>query len=266
MKISRSLQIIILLIVVLVLTSIIWPKNPVNAKIKKMGNFLINPLKNFSGQIAYKTENFWLTLKDIRKLTQVNRELEKENLKLIEENSHLKEVENENKILRSQLIFTQEKPEYKLVPAEVIGRDPSNFLQFMTINKGTNDGLKKDMPVVSEGYLLGKITEVDAKNAKVFLITNPSSVVNAMIQESRATGIVKGALGYALTIEAISQDAKVKVGNLVITSGLGGTYPKGLIIGKIDQVEEKQSEIFKKATIKPFIDYTFLEVVFVIAN
>ena len=266
MKISRTIQIIIFLVIVFVLTSIIWPDNPVNLGIKSTGTFMINPAKDFTGRIVKDFGNFWRTLKDIRKLAQVNRDLEKENRALIKENVGLKEVENENKILRSQLSFVQEHPEFQLIASEVIGRDPSNFLQYMTISKGTDDGIQKNMPVIAEGYLVGRITEVTNSSAKVFLITNPSLVVNAMIQSSRTTGIVKGVLGYGLTIETISQEAKVQTGDIVITSGLGGTYPKGLIIGKIDQVEERQSEVFKKATIKPLIDYTSLEVVFVIAN
>jgi rod shape-determining protein MreC len=211
-------------------------------------------------------KDFWINIKDIRKLSEINKALEKENRKLISQNSNLKELKNENEILRAQLGFIQEHPEYKLVAAEVIGRDPNNFLQFMTINKGSRDGIKKDMPVISEGYLVGKIFEVDKTNSKVLLITNPSSIVNALIQESRATGIIKGELGYSLTIESISQEAKVELGDTVITSGLGGTFPKGLIIGEIIQIEKKEAEVFKKAQVSPLVDFTSLEVVFVITN
>jgi rod shape-determining protein MreC len=266
MKISRNLQIIIFLIILIIITSIVWPQNPINSGIKNIGGFIVNPAKSFLGKTIRKTSNVFKTVKDIRKLAQINQMLEIDNRKLIVENSRLKEVENENKILRSQLAFSQDRPAFNLTAAQVIGRDPSNFLQYMTIDKGENNGLRKNMMVISQGYLVGKISEINKTSAKVFLITNPSSIVNAMVQESRATGIVKGALGYDLTIEAISQDAKVKTGDLVITSGLGGTYPKGLIIGKIEQVEEKQSAVFKKARITPLIDFTSLEVIFVITN
>jgi len=266
MKFSRSTQIFVLIIIVLILASIIWPQNPMTASIKSAGVFVINPIKKVTGKMARGIGDFWNNIKDIKKLSEVNKGLEKENQKLILKTSRIKELEHENQILRAQLGFIQTNPEYELVAAEVIGRDPNNFLQFMTVNKGSDDGIKKEMPVIVEGYLLGKISQVDKRSAKVFLITNPSSVVNAFIEESRATGIVRGQLGYSLIIESISQEAKVKLGDTVITSGLGETFPKGLVIGKVDQVEEREAEVFKKATVVPIIDFSSLEVVFVITN
>ena len=266
MKFSRSTQIFILIVIVLILVSIIWPQNPITGTIKSGGTYIINPIKKTIGNGAGGIKDFWGNIRDIRKLANINKDLEKENRKLFLESSRLGELEHENKILRAQLGFVQDHPEFDLVAAEVIGRDPNNFLQFMTINKGSNDGVKKEMPVVAEGFLVGKISEVESKSSKVFLITNPSSIVNALVEESRATGIVKGELGYSLIIESISQEAKVKSGDTVITSGLGGTFPKGLVIGQINQIEEREAEVFKKAQIAPMIDFSSLEVVFVITN
>lgn len=266
MKFSRSTQIFILIVIIFVITSIIWPQNPVVRVVKNAGVTIINPIKKYSGKTITSVRNVWQNLRDIRKLSEINQNLEKENQKLIVENSQYQELEHENEILRSQLGFIQDHPEYQLVPCEVIGRDPNNFLQSMTINKGSSEGIKKEMPVIAEGYLVGKVAEVDKKSAKVLLITNPASVVNALIEESRATGVVKGQLGYSLVIESISQEAKVERGDMVITSGLGETFPKGLIIGKVDQVEEREAEVFKKAQVVPIIDFSSLEVVFVITN
>ena len=266
MKISRSLQIIIAIVIVLILTSIVWPANPATKGIMSAGNLLINPIRNAVKDMSSGTSGFLQNIRDIRKLAEINKDLERENKILIQNNSRLKELKHENDVLRTQLKFSQESPEYNLTVSKVIGRDPSNLLQFITINKGAKDGIKKGMPVISEGFLVGKISSVSKRSSKVFLITNPSSVVNALVQESRATGIIRVGLGYNLILESISQDAKVELGNAVVTSGIGETFPKGLIIGKINNVDERQSEVFKKAEIEPLIDITSLEVVFVITK
>lgn len=266
MKISRISQILIFLGIIILFVSIFWPQNIVTSKIYLGGKFIFNPIKGSTGKIAVALGNFFGNLRDINKLDNINDDLEKENKKLRSENIKLKELELENQVLRQQLQFAQDNPSLDLVACQVVGRDPNNFLQFITINKGTSDGLKKDMPVISEGYLVGKIVEIDKRTSKVFLITNPSSAVNALIQSSRATGIVRGELGFGLVIESVTQEVKVTKGDVVVTSGIGGVFPKGLVIGKVESVEEKQSNVFKKATLKPYLDFTSLEVVFVIKN
>lgn len=266
MKISRFSQIVIFLGIAILVASIFWPQNIVTSKIYLGGKFIFNPIKSLTGRMALGLGNFFGNLKDINKLDSINNDLEKENKKLRAENINLRELQLENQVLRQQLQFAQENPGLDLIACQVVGRDPNNFLQFITIDKGLNDGLKKDMPVISEGYLVGKIVEIDKKTSKVFLITNPSSAVNALIQSSRATGIVRGELGFGLVIESVIQDVKVKKGDVVVTSGVGGVFPKGLALGEIESVEEKRSDVFQKATIKPYLDFTSLEVVFVIKN
>lgn len=266
MKLSRFSQILIILGILILVASIFWPENLVTQKIYSAGKTVFNPVKKTTGGVASGFKNFFGNLADINQLGDINSDLEKQNKKLLAENVKLKELQLENQVLREQLGFAQHNPNLDLAACQVIGRDPNNFLQFITIDKGSDDGLKKEMPVISEGYLVGKIMEIDKKSSKVFLITNPSSAVNALIQSSRATGIVKGELGFGLIIESVVQDVKVKQGDVVVTSGIGGVFPKGLVLGEVETVEEKQSNVFKKATIKPYVDFTSLEVVFVIKN
>jgi rod shape-determining protein MreC len=136
----------------------------------------------------------------------------------------------------------------------------------LLINKGSRDGLKESMPVVSSNMLLGRLSGVDSDYSKVLLLTDPSSVVNVLVEESRANGILRGEVGFNLKIESVSQDAPLLKGQRILTSGLGGTLPKGLIIGEVDEVISPKSEIFQSASIKPAVDFNNLEIIFVLKS
>ncbi len=182
------------------------------------------------------------------------------------ENTKLREVEQENKTLRNQLGLKEQLKDLEFTAADIIGRGPSNISNILLINKGSRDGLQAGMPVVSSNMLLGRLSEINSNYSKVLLLTDPSSVVNILVEESRATGVLKGEVGFNLKIESVSQDAPLLKGQRIITSGLGGTLPKGLIIGEVEEIISPKSDIFQSARIKPAADFNHLEMVFVIKN
>jgi rod shape-determining protein MreC len=234
--------------------------------LKPAENFIVTSIKPIQygfNSVGNRIANFFSTIGSIGDLQNKNKELEQEVLKLNAEIAKLKEFENENKVLREQLGFAQSS-NYKLLPAEIIGREPEDFFQYLIIAKGEKDGVKNGMFVLSSGQLVGKITETYKNSSKLLLITNPSSSVGAMIQGSRATGIVKGAIGGGLVMEMIPQNEVVRTGDTVVTSGLGGDYPKGLVLGNIESIESKPDELFQKANIKSQIDFKKLEMVFIV--
>jgi len=206
--------------------------------------------------------NFLETIWDVRNLASKNEQLTKEVARLESEKAELVETKRENELLKKQLGFAQENKQLKLIPASIIGRAPD--LQYLILNQGSMDGVKLDQVVISEGLLVGKIVEVNFSTSKVFLVTNPTSAVPALTQESRAAGLVRGELGYGLLIEDLPKDINLQKGENVITSGLGGDYPKGLLIGKIEEVVSSPADIFQKASLKPLLDFSKLEMVFVI--
>ncbi|TSC92185.1 MAG: rod shape-determining protein MreC [Candidatus Berkelbacteria bacterium Licking1014_96] len=237
--------------------------------------YFLDPFRNFVfrfstpiTRIFYKggtkTGGFFDNISQIKNISDQKSKLEKRNAELEFENSKLKEVLKENEVLRAELDLKAKLIDRELVAADIIGRGPGNSGGSLILNKGKNDGLKEDMPVVSSGRLLGKLTEVGDDYSRLILIIDESTVVNVMVEETRASGVVKGEVGFNLIIDSIPQESPLKIGQRVITSGLGGTMPKGLIIGEVAEILSPQSEIFQSARIKPAADFNHLEIVFII--
>lgn len=224
---------------------------------------LTNPLSRVITDSSGKVKKFFADIRSIGDLTKENVQLEQENQQLKSKLAQLKEVEHENEILKTELGFSQEQKEYQLIPSEIIARSPTSFLQTLKIDKGSNDGVEKDKAVLSGGFLIGSIQEVGADYSEVFLITNAHSLIAAVLQESRGTGLLRGGL-KGLTIEDVPLDTEIKAEELVVTSGLGGDLPAGLPIGTIDKIISSESEIFQRASVKSPVEFAKLEIVFVI--
>ncbi len=188
------------------------------------------------------------------------------------DNLRLTEVEGENERLRSLLHFQQLNPTYDFRGGQLIARvtseGPSNYLHTIAIDLGSDHGIKAGMPVVTERGLVGRIYQVGPTTSTVLLITDPSSGVDALIQRdsSRAVGVVNGQAGGDPIMQYIPQDSDVVEGDLVITSGLGGAFPKDLIIGQVVQVRKRDYEMFQQAVVRPTVNFDRLEVVLVITN
>jgi rod shape-determining protein MreC len=195
-----------------------------------------------------------------------NAALSAENLTLRNQIVLLEEARLENETLRRQLDFKSAVPSYTMLPAEVIGRDPSVLLQFLIIDRGSADGIAEAMPVLTAEALVGRISEVSTHSAKVMLISDPSSSVSCVIQRTRATGVVQGYPENKLVMRYIPQGDTVAVGDMVLTSGLGGNFPKRLVVGQVERVASVDVEMFQEATVKPAVSLADLEVVMVLLD
>jgi rod shape-determining protein MreC len=195
-----------------------------------------------------------------------NEELQRLLDELIIENVRLREVEIENVTLREQLSFKQANPSFELLSAQVIGRDPSNLANYLVIDRGGDEGVGVGMPVLTGRGLVGRVTETAPHSAKVLLITDPSSSVNALVQDTRATGVVQGKLGQELVMRYIQQTEEIKPGDLVLTSGLGGNFPTRLIIGQVTKVQKTDVELFQEALVRPSADFGRVEMVMVLTS
>jgi rod shape-determining protein MreC len=234
--------------------------------IEELALYIIAPLQSRIASISKGIEDVVRTVRDFGELRRRNDELQELVNKLIIENVRLKELEEENERLRRLLRFTRTNLSYDYRAAEIVGRDPSNILRFLIINIGSEQGIEKGMPVVTERGLVGRIQSVGPNWAKVLLITDPSSSVSALVQSSRATGIVEGKMGGGLTMKYIPQGERIGIGDIVLTSGLGGNLPKGIIIGQVTSVHQSDIEMFQRAQIRPTVDFNKLEIVLVIIN
>jgi len=265
---TRSTVLIILIL--LSLAAVALDQNEDLQPIEDLALRFVVPVQEKMTSLTNNISDLTQTTQDIRELHRRNEELQGLADSLMIENVRLKEIESENETLRRLLGFTQANPTHSYKAAEVkgrvIGRDPSNFLSYLIIDSGSQQGIEKGMPVVTERGLVGRITDVGSNWAKVMLIIDPSSSVNALIQTSRATGVVEGQVGESLLMKYIPQGETVNVNDIVLTSGLGGNFPQKLIIGQITAVHQRDIEMFQQADIRPTVDFNNLEVVLVITN
>jgi rod shape-determining protein MreC len=231
---------------------------------------LLRPVQQLTSGLADRVIDANRTLRRARDLQTRNEQLESLVDQLMVENVRLKEFEAQNEDLRKKLNFAETHPEYILRAAQVKGRviasEPNNLLSILIIDVGRRHGIKRRMPVVTERGLVGHIQTVGTNWAKVLLINDPSSSVAAMIQASRAPGVVAGRLAEDLVMNYIPQDEKVAVGDIVVTSGMGGNYPKALVIGQVLEVERRDIETFQRAVVHPSVNFERLETVLVITS
>ncbi len=233
--------------------------------VKAVGGALFAPIGRLFSGAGSGVGTFFGNIANIRTLDDENARLSHEVADLRRRLSEDGELRLQNDALRKQLNFTGDKNQ-QLIPAQVVAYQPDNYRQFLVINRGSADGLKEGMAVVSEGFLVGKITEVNLKSAKVFLLIDPTFRVNGIDQETRASGTVRGQIGTGLVMDKIAQNETIKSGDTVITSGLGGDVPRGLVIGRVESVLARDNAVFQSATIASDLHFNKLELVFAVVG
>lgn len=170
------------------------------------------------------------------------------------------------KSLSDLLNFERGRPENQYLPATIIGRDPSPYLSYLILDRGSDQGIRKDMPVVTGSGLVGQVVEVTSVACKVLPIVDASSSVNARLLKSREEGVVVGQLAGGLQMQYLSQKVTVASGETVVTSGLGGRYPADIVIGAVNAVQKQDYEVLQKADLTPAVDFSRLEIVLIITN
>jgi rod shape-determining protein MreC len=204
---------------------------------------------------------------DINALTRENEQLRTQVERLQSENARLQEAATRAEELQRLLGVEESLPDQQFVAARVIARDPDNLRRLIAINRGSSDGLKKGMTVVTEGNtIVGTLTTVLSDHAWVTLVTDIDSAISGIVVETRAQGVVSGGYDGRLSMEFVAQGTAVKEGDTVVTSGLGGTYPAGLIIGQVTGVAGKPQDVFRQVTVAPLATLSRLETVLVIVT
>lgn len=204
--------------------------------------------------------------RDLASLRARNSELEAEVASLQREIVTLQEQITEAEILSALLSYARNEPENRYIAVGVIGSDTSSFLRSIWINGGSDDGLAYGMPVVTEQGLVGRLVEVRADLSRVQMITDPEITVNVRLQNSRADGLLHAQINGEIVVELIPQDAEIELDEVVLTSGLGGSYPADIPIGRVINIRKRDYELFQQASIESNVDFEKLEIVLVITN
>ena len=198
-------------------------------------------------------------------VSQENERLHRELREAKALNFQCRETQLANERLRG-LLGLGKKIKQPLIAAEVVGKDPSPWFQTVLVDKGSADGVRKGLPVINREGIVGLVIEATGHYAKVMLITDPNSAVDAVEQNSRARGIVKGGTSGYCVFNYVLRKHNISVGETVVTSGMDGVFPKGLPVGQVAHIVKYDAGIFQDVTITPFVDFERLEEVLIVLS
>ncbi len=270
MTASRNRKLYIGLIVALIGLGAVLDRLGYMGPVKSLLQAALAPLQGEISGTTRQFSDYFAVSANVQALRARNQELETLVSNLMVENVQLKEVERENEALRQLLNYTRNNPQFTYETTSVVGRsigvDPTNLLYYIYVDVGTRDGVAKGMPVITDRGLVGRVTAAGPNSAQVLMLIDPASSVNAIIQNSRVTGVVKGNIDGTVTMERIPPTEKVNPGDIVLTSGLGGNFPNKLVIGQITEVTQRDQDMFQVAHIRPTVDFGKLETMLVVTS
>ena len=224
---------------------------------------IISPVQRLVTQSIKTTEEFWLNYFYLVNVRHKNRQLKSELDALRMENSRYRELLSTHERLRELLCF-RNSINLPVIAARVIARDPTGWFKSALIDKGTRSGVTLNMPVVNASGVVGRVVSVSPNYAKVLLIIDQNSAVDCLVQRSRQRGIVKGLSEHTCKLDYVVKSTDVKPEDVLVTSGLGGVFPKGLPVGCVQNVKEISGKLFSDIGARPYVDFSKLEEVLVI--
>jgi rod shape-determining protein MreC len=261
---SRNLQTIVFIVIAVGMIAL-----ALGGYLSPLSRYLLSPFISAQAWIYSRyqaIQDFVRAPQDMARLQQKNAQLEAQVAQLQAQIIELQQQLSETRILSALVDFARANPENRYQAAAVIGRDPSPFLRYIIINRGSDDNIRKGMPVVTQQGLVGRIDAVTANASRVQLITDSAAVVNAKIQPSGAQAVLKGQVTGDLILDLIPQGTQFEIGNLVLTSGLGGGYPPNIVIGQVSGIRSQPQDLFQTASVQSVVDFNQLEIVLVIIN
>jgi rod shape-determining protein MreC len=256
---------VVLLAAFLLMTVQVRHDRAVVSLVRQAVLFTASPFIKLTAVTAGSVSHVWQNYVDLRGLRQENLRLRREAGILQRRIDQLEEQVLETQRLQG-LLAMREAWRAEFVAARVVGKDATNWFKTILIDRGSRTGLRRNLPVVAPDGLVGRIVEVTPSTAKVQLITDPVSAAGALMQRTRVTGIVIGNLGAGLRVRYLPLLADVVVGDEVVTSGMGGIFPKGIPVGRVTAVERTSGALFQEAVLEPKVDLGRLEEVVVLMN
>jgi rod shape-determining protein MreC len=267
---KKAAILLVAVVIVFLLASSLAQGKVKFAFMEKFVTTVLAPIEYVVSNVGFSFRRITLSTGELMTAYRDNQSLRAENEELRQNNLNVAEIMAENARLRTILDYKKGVSQFDLVTAAVVGRDPGTWTSTIIINRGTADGIAKDMPVVTSQGLVGSVVSVYGNAAKVQLVLDPRSAVGTLVQrpESRVAAIVEGNSATPLTPKMvnIARDADVIKGDKLITSGFGGIYPKGLLIGEVLDIVNEEGGLLKYAVVSPSVDFDRLEEVAVIVR
>lgn len=251
----------VLLTVILLIYNVRYPNE--SGFLRKLVLETSAPVDHFFRTPIDAVHEVWQRYLFLVGLEEDNRRLKKENDRLSSQVVQYREAHYENLRLQ-KLMGIQADLEEATMPARVIGSDQKSVLKTILINRGSAHGLKKDLPVVTDLGVVGRIIETSWNVSRVLLLTDANSNIDALVQSNRIQGILQGAGAAGCSLKYIAKTEDVKAGDLVLTSGIAAAFPKGLLLGVVTRADKKDSGLFQKIDVSPAADVARLEEVLVL--
>lgn len=263
--------IVIATIVALITIGVFSSVNRKTSVVENIGGTVTVPAQNATSGVGgwfRGIANYFGNVKSLRELTE---SLKSENISLEKQIKDTQGLSKENEELKRMLNLKEKSVDISMEAANVAAKDPSNWYTTFTISKGSDYGIKRNQPVVdSNRYLIGQIIEVGENWSRVITVLDPQSSIGGLIRRSKVIGIIEGnsdlrydgkcRLGY------IARDTDIQNGDFVETSGLGGVFPKGLLIGTVSEVYDENATMSRAATVEPLANISKVDKVFVITS
>ena len=261
---AKNIQTIVL---VLVISGLLFLA--ISGYLTPVFNLTLNPLISLQRWISVRyisAKDFLTTPREVTELRERNTVLEAQVSQLQTQLIVMEERLGEAQVCFALLDFGRTNPQYDYIAATVIGREISPFLQYIIIDKGTEDGVRYGMPVVTQQGLVGRVDAVIAAAARVKLITDSTSVVNVRLQTAGIEAQLQGSLTGDVFLDMIPPDEVIEPGDVVLTSGLGGNYPPNLFIGQVLSTQQRENALFQTASVQPIVDFSSINAVLVVDN
>jgi rod shape-determining protein MreC len=251
----------------LLLVALLWYS--VSLRQQDETNFVESVILRLTGPVQSGFNNMTLGVADIWVHYLYLVDTAEDNRTMLEENRNLRavltqsdEVRLENERLRLLLDFKEDQ-NIATLPAQVVAEDASSWFRTVIIDKGLEHGVTEGMPVVVAEGVVGRVVRSSPRFARVLLVTDASSAVASLLQHNRARGVCRGQ-GEQLVFDFVLRQEEVKIGDRVVTSGMGGVFPKGLVVGNVGSVESQEFGLFQAIEVVPAVDFSHLEEVLVL--
>ena len=232
-------------------------------------NLSLNPLISLQSWLSVRyvsVRNLLASPGNITELREQKPNIKSQVTQLQTQLIEMEERLGEAQVCFALLDFARTNPQYDYIAATVIGREISPFLQYIIIDKGTEEGVLYGMPVVTQQGLVGRVDAVIAGAARIKLITDSTSVVNIYLQSGDIEAQLQGSLTGDLFLDMIAIGAVVELGDVVLTSGLGGNYPPNIFVGQVLSTQNRDNALFQTASVQPIVDFKSINAVLIVKN
>jgi len=257
-----SIDLRIKIIIFIILAVFILNLSPFSTAIKGFFYSISEPVQVWLWEKGITTSGLFKGILEAESLNEENKVLVARNQELLSENIQLEQFKKENELLRTALDLGLEK-EFELVLAQVIAKDTGR--DYLVVNKGFQHGMKFGFPVITESkVLIGKIAETYENFSKIELLTEENNSFDIEIFKKEIYSLAKGNGNFQIILDLIPKEQSIEIGDKVITSALGGNFPKGLLVGEIESIEKSDIEAFQQAQVKPDFEIRDLKDIFII--